>query len=180
VTATGYTGPTVSIADVSGLQDALDDLASGGSGGSVATAGGYVSSGDVTPQTTSSWAALSGGPTMAIAAVAGDVVEVSWSALKQPASGLFWDTCVLVSGTPVRYASSGTSTAAIEGDPAQYPDNSFRPVATFSMRVTCTSGDLSGGNITFGVAVLNPSGGGKLYAGTNYPFRWCATNFGAP
>lgn len=153
---------------------------SGGSGSGVTVAHGYVSTGDITPQTTGTWAALTGGPTFAIAAVAGDVVELAWSALKQPAAGLFWDVCVLVSGSPVRYASSGTGTPAVEGDPSLYPDTSgFRPHGSLGMTVTCASGDLSGGNITFGIAVLNPSGGGKLYAGTAYPLRWRVMNLGA-
>lgn len=153
--------------------------AAGGGGSSIEVATGYVVTGDVVPQTTVSFAALTGGPTFSIAAVVGDRVEFSWSALKQPASGLFWDLCVLVSGSPVRFASTGTNTAAVEGDPAMYPDTaSFRPNEGLGMVVTCESGDLSGGNITFGVAVLAPTGGGKLYASASFPLRWRIVNWG--
>ncbi|GIE46193.1 hypothetical protein [Actinoplanes lobatus] len=148
-------------------------------GGSVAVASGYVSSGDITPQTTASWAALTGGPTASIAAAVGDVIEFSWAALTDDATGLFWDIAVLVSGVPVRYASTGTGTPAIEGDPSLYPDSTFRPQAGLGMVVTVESGDLSGGNITFGWAVLNPSGGGKLFAGAAYPLRWRVANYGS-
>lgn len=152
---------------------------SGGGGGSVTVASGYVTApGILTPQTTASWAALTSGPTASAAAVVGDVVEFSWSALLDDTSGLFFDTVVLVGGSPVRYASTGAGTAAIEGDPGLYPDINFRPQFGLGMVVTCASGDLSGGNITFGVAVINPSGGGKLYASSDYPFRWRIVNYG--
>ncbi|GEM_PF-2671116 len=150
-----------------------------GGGGSIAVAHGYVTSGDVTPQTTASFAALTGGPTFAIAAVVGDTVELDLSSLRQTGGSSFWDLCVLVSGSPVRYASSGTGTPSIEGDPSTYPDTaSFRPQHGLGMVVVCESGDLSGGNITFGVAVLAPSGTGKLFASTNYPLRYRIANYG--
>ncbi|GGN40493.1 hypothetical protein FHR83_007026 [Actinoplanes campanulatus] len=148
-------------------------------GGTVAIAHGYVTTGDVTPQTIGSWAALTGGPTFSIAAVAGDAVEFSWAGLQATATGLFWDLCVLVDGSPVRYASTGTGTPAIEGDPGLYPDSAFRSKPGLGMVVTCESGDLSGGTITFGFAILNPSGGGKLYAGAAYPLRYRVANWGS-
>jgi hypothetical protein len=106
-------------------------------------------------------------------------VEFSWSALLDDVSGLFFDTVVLVGGSPVRFASTGTGSAAIEGDPGLYPDINFRPQFGLGMVVTCASGDLSSGSITFGIAVINPSGGGKLYASSDYPFRWRIVNYGA-
>lgn len=149
-------------------------------GSSLAIAHGYVTAaGIVTPQTTASWAALTGGPTASIAAAEGDTVEFSWSALLDDASGLYFDTAIIVSGSPVRYASTGTGTAAIEGDPGLYLDANFRPQFGLGMVRTLASGDISGGVVTFGIAVLNPSGGGKLYASTDYPFRYRLINYGS-
>lgn len=152
----------------------------GGGGGSIAIAHGYIKTGDVTPQTTGSWAAMTSGPTFSIAAVVGDEVTVDWTALIDPVSNMFLDLCVLVSGAPVRYAATGTSSAGVEGDPGLYPDvPAFFPTRGLGMTVTCESGDLSGGNITFGFAVINPNGGGKLYASTNYPLRYRILNCGS-
>lgn len=154
-------------------------ITGGGGGSTVAVDGGYVTSGDVVPQTTATWAALTGGPTFAIDAAVGDYILFEWSALKQPISGLFWDTCVLVSGAPVRYGATGTSTHGVEGDPGLYPDTStFRPHMDLGIAFTAEAGDISGGQVTIGIAVINSSGGGKLFCGTNYPLRWNLTNFG--
>lgn len=150
-----------------------------GGGSSITVAHGYVTSGDVTPQAAASFTPLTGGPTFSIAAVAGDRVEFEWSALKQPTSGLFWDVCVLVGGSAVRFASSGSATPSIEGDPSLYPDvASFRPHGNLGMILTCASGDLSGGDVTFGIAVIAPGGAGKLFASTNYPLRYRIVNYG--
>jgi hypothetical protein len=141
--------------------------ATGGGGSSIAIAHGYVTSGDVTPQTTASWAVMTSSPTFSIAAVAGDVVTVDWTALIDPVSAMFLDLCVIVSGAVTKYAATGTSSNGIEGDPGLYPDvPAFHPSRGYGMTVTCASGDLSGGTITFGFAVINPNGGGKLYART--------------
>lgn len=151
----------------------------GGGGSTVRVAHGYITSGNVTPQTTATFAAITGGPTASIAAEVGDVVEFSWSALTDTVSGLFFDHCVIVGGSAVRFGSSGTATAAVEGDPSMYPDRlDFYPLNSLGMVVTVESGDLSGGNITFGLAVINPNGGGIVYAGTAFPFRWRIVNYG--
>lgn len=169
------------VTDLAAIDGRLDDLeAAPGGGSSVQVDFGHVTSGSVTPQTTASFAAVTGGPTASIAAAVGDKVEFSWSGLLDNASGLFYDICVIVGGAAVRYASSGTSTPAVEGDPGMYQDTvDFRPQNTLGMALTVASGDLSGGTITFGLAVLNPSGGGQIYASTAFPWRWMIRNYGS-
>jgi hypothetical protein len=150
-----------------------------GGGSSITLAHGYITTGDVTPQTTASWAVMTSSPTFSIAAVEGDVVTVDWTALIDPVSAMFLDLCVIVSGAVTKYAATGTSSNGVEGDPGLYPDvPAFHPSRGYGMTVTCASGDLSGGNITFGFAVINPNGGGKLYASTNYPLRYRIVNYG--
>lgn len=150
-----------------------------GGGGSVTVAHGFVKTGDVTPQTTASWAAVTSGPTFSIAASVGDVVTADWTALIDYVSNMFLDLVVLVSGAPVRYCATGTSTAPVEGDPGLYFDvPAFFPTRGLGMTLEVESGDLDGGNLTFGFAVINPSGGGKLYASTNYPLRYRVLNLG--
>jgi hypothetical protein len=152
---------------------------SGGGGSSISIAHGYVTSGDVTPQTTASWAVMTSSPTFSIAAVEGDVVTVDWTALIDPVSNMFLDLAVIVSGAVTKYAATGTSSNGVEGDPGLYPDvPAFFPSRGLGMTVVCASGDLSGGNITFGFAVINPNGGGKLYASANYPLRYRIVNYG--
>jgi hypothetical protein len=158
----------------------VTDLTDGGAGGSsIAIAHGYITTGDVTPQTTGSWAVMTSSPTFSIAAVAGDVVTVDWSALIDPVSNMFLDLAVIVSGAVTKYAATGTSSNGVEGDPGLYPDvPAFFPSRGLGMTVVCASGDLDGGNITFGFAVINPNGGGKLYASSNYPLRYRVMNLG--
>jgi hypothetical protein len=90
----------------------------------------------------------------------------------------FFDPVVVVSGAIARAASSGTATPAAEGDPGLYPSTAvlFRGSTTvFSF--TVQAGDLSGGNVTFGLAHKGSGGGTpKVYASTAYPFRWRARN----
>lgn len=94
------------------------------------------------------------------------------------ASGGFFDLAILVSGIPVRYASSGGPTPALEGDPALYPDTGFRGVNGLSWAQVVEPGDLDAGTVTIGFAVINPNGGGKIYAHPDYPLRWRLANYG--
>jgi len=150
----------------------------GGGGGGISTARGYVTTGDIIPQQTASFAIVTGAPVFSIAAAAGDEIVFLWSGLLSFRSSQFYDLCVIASGVPVRYASSGTSTAAVEGDPGLYPDPAFKPKSG-AFAFVATSGDISGGQVTIGFATLNPGGaGGKIYAGTAYPLRWHLANNG--
>lgn len=167
--------------DVSDLDDrvtALESAPGGGGGSTVTTAAGYVTSGDVVPPVATSWAAITTGPTFSIPAAVGDRVVFNWTALLQIGASQFFDVCVIVGGAAVRYGATGTSSPALEGDPGLYPDTAFRASRSLGMALTVASGDLSGGNITFGFANINPGGIGKIFCGTNYPLRWQITNYG--
>lgn len=153
-------------------------VAAGGGGGTAATfARGYVTSGDVTPGLTAAWTPVSG-LAFSLAAVAGDEVEFTMNGLLSQTATAFFDLAVLVSGSIVRYASTGTAspTAAGEGDGAIYPLNAstLRPLsAYFSLAVA--SGDLTGGTVTFAL-IYKGDALGKVYASANYPLRWRIRN----
>lgn len=155
--------------------------AGGGGGGTAPTfAGTYLTSGDIVPGVDAAWAVIPG-LSFSIAAVAGDYVEFSAKALIDIGPGgpdNFFDPIIIVGGVPVRYASTGTSTsaAANEGDPALYPSSNVRfrgSVLAFDLEVQ--AGDLSGGTVTFGLAHKG-LGNSKVFASTNYPFRWRVRN----
>jgi hypothetical protein len=149
-----------------------------GGGASIVHAHGYVTSGNITPQNTGgAWAALTGGPTFTIAAAVDDEICFEWAGLSERNLSTFYDACVLVGGSPVRYASSGSGTAAVEGDPGYYPDvpSFLGHAGPFSF--TAESGDISGGNVTIGFAVKS-GGSGQLFASTSFPLRYTLTNYG--
>jgi hypothetical protein len=147
-------------------------------GASIVTTHGYVTSGNITPQNTAgSWAALTGGPTFAIAAAVDDEIEFEWASLMERNLSTFYDACVLVSGSPVRYASSGTGTAAVEGDPGYYPDVPSYIGHAGPFAFTAESGDISGGNITIGFATKS-GGSGQLFASASFPLRYRLVNYG--
>lgn len=188
MTAQGITGPPIPVADVVGLQATLDDLQDqiddidpgGGGGTSVSIVSGYVTTGNVsTFNTGGSVALLTGGPTFSIPAAAGDRIRLDWTALTQKASSTYWDVCVIVSGSGVRYATTGTSTPGVEGDPGMYPDTNTYQGRPGPFSFTAQAGDISGGNITFGFAIKSDNTAGLLFASSAFPLRYTITNYGA-
>lgn len=152
---------------------------SGGGGASIVHEHGYITSGNITPQNTAgAWQALTGGPTFSIAAAIGDEIVFEWASLMERNLSTFYDTCVLVSGSPVRFASSGTGTAAVEGDPGYYPDAPSYLGHAGPFAFTAGSGDISGGTVTIGFAVKS-AGSGQLFASTLFPLRYRLANYGA-
>lgn len=141
----------------------------------------YITTGDVTLAANAAWTPLAGFELVLPAAV-GDYVELAVAALFQLIGSDFLDLVVLTGGganTIARRASTGTAaaTAADEGDPGLYPNasgNSFRPTAG-PFVFTVAVGDLDGGNVRFAL-VAKGTGGGKVFASVNYPFRWRAIN----
>jgi len=149
----------------------------GGGGSALVVKRAIVGSGNITPQNTAgAWAALTGGPTLTIPASVGDYISAEvMGALYQGASSTFVDLAVLAGASLVRFGSSGTSTPAVEGDPAFYHDTTFRsygPVFDF----VAVSGDIDGGNVTVCFAV-KATGSGILFADA-YPLRWRILNHG--
>lgn len=189
--------PTVhthAVADVTGLQTALDNRATdaeltalddrvvmlegapGGGGSALVVRRATVTSGNVTLAVSVPWAAVAGGPSMVLPAVAGDYVEFALASMLGNFGVNFLDLAVLAGGSLVRFLSSGTATAATEGAPAFYGDQAFDRVSPlFEFEVE--AGDLDGGNVTV-VFATKGSGGGTIYANADYPLRWRALNHG--
>lgn len=163
------------------VNNAAGNKITGGGGGTAPTfARAIVTAGDITLPTDASWTPVAG-LALALPAVAGDDVEIAVHCLIDfiGSAADFFDIVILVGGAIVRYASTGTSspTGGNEGDPAFYPDTDvrFRGI-TSGMGLTLVSGDVSGGNVTFGLAHRGTGGTCKVFASANYPFRWRARN----
>jgi hypothetical protein len=152
----------------------------GGGGGTAPTfARAHITSGDVTPASSGGVFVPVTGLSISLAAVAGDNVEITASMLVVQNSTEFYDLAILVGGSIVRYASTGTGTGsgAGEGDPSMYPMSGVTIKSmTPSWGLTLASGDLSGGTVTFALAFKGPGAAGKVFASTNYPFRWRVRN----
>lgn len=135
----------------------------------------HVTTGNVTPQASGSFAVLTGGPQIAVPAQAGDFVEIEPSA-QILNNGTFFDLCVVVTGVPARFASLGGASAAPEGDPSMYNQpGTFRTTGT-KWGFTAAAGDIENGNVTFAFAVKG-NGTGTLYASADPPFRWTARRY---
>lgn len=142
-----------------------------------------MSAGDFMVGADASWVPIPG-LTLTIPAAVGDDVELSVDCLLD-ANGSATDgyeMVVVASGGGVaRFASTNTGTPNTagpgEGDPAAYPAGAGQRFQHFSagMGFTVAAGDLTGGNVVFGIAHKG-SGGGKVFASTAYPFRWRARN----
>jgi hypothetical protein len=140
----------------------------------------YITTGNVNPlpNTAAAWAALAGFE-IQIPAVVGDYVDLSLVAMRHVGGGaanVMLDAAVRVGSSNVRYLSTGSATPPTEGDPGWYSATNI--VGRAGARgFTVVSGDLDAGNVRFVVAV-KANGTGILYASTDYPFYWRATNFG--
>ncbi len=161
--------------------------ASGGGGGggtAIKVVQASITTGDVTlPTTSGAWQIVNqigGSPfTIAIAATSGDYVDISQRGMRSHDSGSsYLDLAVVVSGTIVRYLTTGSSTPPGEGDPGLYPANGFHTYPG-SRGLTTVSGDLGGGNLTIAI-VAKAAGTGTLFASATYPWYWRLINYGAP
>jgi hypothetical protein len=151
---------------------------SGGGGASIVTTHGYVTSGNITPQNTGgAWQLLTGGPTFSIAAAVDDEICFEWAGLTERNLSTFYDLAVIVSAAAVLYASSGTGTAAVEGDHGYYPDVPSFLGHAGPFVFTATSDHISGGNITIGFATKS-GGSGQLFASASFPLRYRLVNYG--
>lgn len=165
----------------SSSQVAIGNHTHGGGGGGVTPtfARDRVTTGDITPTTQASMAPLVGGPTISIAAVAGDNLEVALDCLidRGPGSTDFYDLAVLSGSTVVRFSSTGTSSppGSDEGDPSLYPGARFQGIGGH-WSFSAVSGDIVGGNVTIGLCHKG-GGAGKVYASSTFPFRWSIGNF---
>lgn len=119
---------------------------------------------------TNTWGILTGAPTLAIAAAAGDLIELSVQALRQANANIFLDFCVIVSAAVARYMGTLTSTPPGEGNPALY--HTALPATGGTWKWVAQAGDISGGNVTAGIAIRNTSGASSLLlASTDNPLQ---------
>lgn len=184
-TGTGAVGRIAVAADgkvwtvVSGAP-AWADAAGGGGGAAITRTGGRITSGDIAlPNTSGVWQILPGASFVSPPAAAGDYLELEVGGIRKNYSSSFVDIAVIVSGAAVWYASSGTSTPAVEGLPDFYGAADV-PLRSAPIGLDVLSGHLSGGVVTFGLACLGDGGGSAVvYASTSYPLRWRILNYGA-
>lgn len=152
--------------------------AAAGGGTSIVGRRAYITTGDTTlPNTSGAWAAISGYE-LSIPAAVGDYVELQVSLMFDPGTNGFLDVAIIVSTTLARFASSGTGTPAIEGDPTLYDAPQTYRTSGTHFGVVVASGDRDGSNVRF-VMASKSAGSGILYSSSNYPFRWRAFNYGA-
>lgn len=168
-------GHTHAQADVTGLVTGLaakqDDLT---------FVQAYLSAGNVNLNTaTSSWAVLSGSPTLSIPAAVGDRIGFDASIGRQANSNLYMDIGVVVSGTIRRWLGNGstvTPDASYEGDIALYHTNV--PARSGERRFVVTSNDLDGSNVVFAIVARSiGSGSALVLMSTANPGYWQATNY---
>jgi len=171
------TAHTHIIGDTTGLSAALAALAT-----KPTVRSAYITTGDVAlPDTSGAWSrpgeanGLPAGFTLDLPAAIGDWVELGIHAMKSDNTQAFLDGAVLVGTSVVRYLASGTSTPAVEGDPAWYPPP-FKGVTT-SRGFIVEAGHLDSGSVKF-ILANKTAGGGTLYASASFPFHWVAKNLG--
>jgi hypothetical protein len=147
--------------------------------GAVRVARGYLTPGDFTTTNVGATRTQVTGITCSLTAAVGDYVEFIPSFLHNPAGASFLDIAVKVSGSFVRYSSSGTNTPSSEGDPALYADPAFcSGPAVFGFVVE--AGDLDAGAVVFALVYSGTGTTAVVHASSTYPFRWRAINFGPP
>lgn len=194
--------PTVhthSIANVTGLQDALDSKQAAGdyATNTALNTGLATKQDDVlinhdnlvestpnpyydVPNTSDVWTIFSAPGSWVIPAVPGDRIEAKLQVLTRGLGDWLVDLAVIVSGVPVRYLSNGTSTPSAAGFPGGYPFTQgtleFQPV-TGEGFFTAQAGDISGGNVTIQVVVKSTTTGGRFYANANFPSQVNIKNY---
>ncbi len=152
---------------------------SGGGGGStLVVRRARNTGGDVTaPNTSGAWQLVSG-TGLTLPAVAGDYVELDFSMMTSPQTSVYLDWVTVVSAAIARAASSDTATPLAEGLPSMYPTVGTFRTMTGPFAFTAEAGDISGGNITFQLAV-KAAGAGTIYKSATYPIILTARNFGS-
>lgn len=163
----------VAVADVSGLQTSLDAKAT-----KIVVRNTRIEEATnlTMPNTSGAWA-LQSGFTVAIPAVVGDYVELSWNFMWDVTGNNFLDWAIAVSGSIARAMSSDTATPKTEGSPWLYPGADAFDKSSGPWGVVMESGHLSGGSVTFQLAAKG-TGAGTIYRSADYPFLIKAKNFG--
>lgn len=150
----------------------------GGAGSSlVAVRRARNTGGDITaPNTSGAWQLVSG-TGLTLPASVGDYVELAYTMMTSPQTSVYLDWVVVVSAAIARASSSDTATPLAEGSPGMYATvGTFRTMSG-PFCFTAEAGDISGGNITFQLAV-KAAGAGTIYKSATYPIILTARNYG--
>lgn len=150
--------------------------AAGGGGSTLVVRRQRYTAGDITLNLGNGAFNLITGPSLVIPAAEGDYVELSLSIMVQSGNA-YLDPVVVVSGAAVRYASTDTNASAGEGWPPLYTSPSTFRTAAGLWGFEVEAGDISGGNVTFQMAMRGTTG--TLYGSSTYPFYWIVKNYGA-
>lgn len=87
---------------------------------------------------------------------------------------IFFDVAVMVSGSPVRYFSSGTATPCVEGPGGWYPISGGAWNKFGGFIYTTQAGDIVANTVT--LRLFYKTTGATVYADTNYVMRLWAIN----
>ena len=137
-----------------------------------------LTSGDIAVPNTAGAFALVAATTLAIPAVVGDYIEFNFDLMYNLSGSNYQDWCVVVGGSIVRANSTNTATPGTEGQPSLYPGAAAFSTAAGPFAFVAVSGDISGGNVTFQLAVKT-TGTGTIYRSTTYPMTLTARNYGS-
>jgi hypothetical protein len=148
--------------------------------GAIRKFAGSVTAGNFTSTNVgSTWTQATNFVTTGITASVGDYVVFLPTIMIDPTGATSIDVAVKVGAAFVRYASSGTGTAATDGDPGLYSDGSFLQSGVIFDFVV-TADDLSSGTLTFAMVYKGTGTTTVMYASSDYPWRWRCINFGPP
>lgn len=133
--------------------------------------------GDTLPATGAAWTQYAPVGELAIDAAAGDYLELMGSWLANPGDQSFYDIGIKVGGSIVYYASTGSATPSVEGDPSLYPADTFTPVGYYAPLDVAAEHIDSDGKVHFVLMIKTTNAAGKLYYSATYPFRWRVINY---
>lgn len=127
----------------------------------------YVTSGDTTAlaNTTGTWTEVDSTKyRQTVAAASGDIVFIGFNASLDEITNQHFDVAFLVSGSPVRYLATGTSTPGANGNAAfMHSPGTYRTTG-FGQWIVLGAGDVSGGLLTVTLMYASTASGGTIYA----------------
>lgn len=172
--------PTPAPGDVWGqaLNDAINALVGARALKPVRASTGPVTLTPFAGGTSGTWTLYPASLRVTVPAAAGDVLVVYPAIIADSSSGAAeGDLAAVVSGSPVRYYSSGTAVQLPNGHGGLYQDGDFGFGQLPAVTWVAASGDLSGGNIT--LSFMYRDAAGRAFGHTVYPSTIDVINFGA-
>jgi hypothetical protein len=154
-------------------------------GGRVPSARTKYVTGDISVTSNTAGAALSGPSTLSIAAVTGDVLEVSVSTRTVTGNAVAanrMDVATIVSAAAVNYLSTGSGTPASTGISAlaQLVSTTILMNRGCTVQYVVQAGDISGGNVELGLRSWNSAASQTVVVagGSNTPLDFAVKNLG--